>query len=94
MTFKGASKSCISKPLSAIISSPTSSKSNRLLHSTYYLSEIDLSHVGDTNTIAPLGIIPMRTFTVFLILYGENVAAWETKDDGRSYQILWHQLLV
>ena len=83
-TPNGASKSCISKPLSAMISSPTSSKSNNLLHSTNFLSDIDLSYVGDTNTIAPLGMIHIRTFTVFFFLYAENVAAWETSDDGRS----------
>ena len=83
-TPKGASKSCISKPLSAMISSPTSSKSNKLLRSTNFLSDIDPSYVGETNTIAPLGIIPIRTFTVFLFLYAENVAACETSDDGRS----------
>ena len=83
-TPKGASMSCISKPLSVIISLPTSNKSSKLLCSTNFLSDIDPSYVGETKTIAPLGIIPIRTYTVFLFLYAENVAAWETNDDGRS----------
>ena len=34
--------------------------------------------------IAPLGMIPIKTFTVFLFLYDEKVVACVTNEDGHS----------
>ena len=43
---------------------------------------MDPSYASDTNDMAPLGVIPIKTFIVFLFLYDENVDDWDKSDDG------------
>jgi len=42
------------------------------------------SYASDTNEMAPLGVIPINTFTVFLFLYAEKVQAWDSREEGLS----------
>ena len=75
-------------------SSLGSNLSNSPLTSTNFQSDIEPSYASDTNEIAPLGVIPINTFTVFLFLYAEKVQAWTNRKRVSQLEIQWHQLLL
>jgi len=45
---------------------------------------MERSYASDTNDMTPLGVIPIKTLTVFLFLYDEKVNDYDTSDDGHS----------
>ena len=69
-----------------MIWSPDSNFSNNPQTSTNFRSDMQPSYACDTNDIAPLGVTPIKTFTVFLFLYDENVHACDKSEEGRSIE--------